>query len=146
MELTANYKLCTNLIFNWEVSPLDDVPASFVPFGINPKICATLSSKMLSVLLEIQTFQMSLQFGYPSTRKALRMQDCFHFSIFFSVILMKFINKCGRVGFKLVDSQHELLLNYLLFCCVWFFVFFFTPLSDLYFVLNLGLFFDNMES
>lgn len=124
MELTANYKLCTNLIFNWEVSPLDDVPASFVPFGINPKICATLSSKMLSVLLEIQTFQMSLQFGYPSTRKALHMQDCFHFSIFFSVILMKFINKCGRVGFKLVDSQHELLLNYLLFCCVWFFVFF----------------------
>lgn len=124
MELTANYKLCTNLIFNWEVSPLDAVPASFVPFGINPKMCATLSSKMLSVLLELLSFQMSLQFGYPSTRQALHMQDCFHFSIFFAVTLMKFVNKCGRVDFKLIDSQHELLLFFFLHCFLIFTLFF----------------------
>lgn len=53
--------------------------------------------------------------------------------------LMKFINRCGRVCFKLSDSQHELPVNYYLL------FFFKTLLTHLYFVLNLGFSFDDVE-
>lgn len=47
MELIADYKLFTSLISNWEVSPLDGVPVSFVPVGGEPLLCAVLFSKTI---------------------------------------------------------------------------------------------------
>jgi len=68
MELIADYQLFTNLIFNWEVGPFDGVPASFLPFGCEPQVCAALSSKTTETIFELPRFQMSLQFRYLSRR------------------------------------------------------------------------------
>lgn len=126
--IISDYKLFTNLMFNWEVSPLDDVPSSFVPFGSEPQVCAELSSKKTERMFELLRFQMSLQFRYLSRRKALCMQDSIHFSIIFSVNEVYQQAWASLVCLKRSDSQRELLVNYLPFFPP---LFFYTAFSTL---------------
>lgn len=72
-------------LFNWEVRPLDDVPASLVPFGSEPQVWAALSPKITGTISELLRFRLSLQFRYLSRIQALCMQDGIRFSIIFSV-------------------------------------------------------------